>query len=157
MARPDDLRSIQVALTTIGRVQNSRRARRRIEDLAGVPIAPTTIATLAAVVALAPVRHGPIAARIGIQPSRVSKEVRILVEGGMVTESPDPHDRRAVLLDPTDKGVDAYVRYTEAAREILGDVLADWSARDVAELDRLTTRLATAFAAVAADPPEDRS
>lgn len=146
MDRDTDLHALQTALTTLGRVQHSHRARRRIEDRSGVPLGPTTISTLAAIRTLGPARHRAIARRVGLQPSRVSKEVRVLVEAGMVRERPDPDDRRAVLLTPTDKGRDAHDRYLRAAQDTLAEVLADWSDRDLHRLAQLTDRLAGAFA-----------
>jgi len=154
--RATDLLALQTALTTIGRVQHSHRARRRIEDRSGVPLGPTTIATLAAIRTSGPARHRAVAHRVGLQPSRVSKEVRVLVDAGMVTERPDPDDRRAVLLEATDKGTEAHARYLDAAQEILAEVLADWSDRDLRQLVGLTTRLAAAFARES-EPHDDRT
>jgi DNA-binding MarR family transcriptional regulator len=144
--RTADLRTLQLALTTLGRVQHSHRARRRIEDRSGVPLGPTAIATLAAICVMGPVRHRAVARRVGVQPSRVSKEVRILVDAGMVSERPDPDDRRAVLLEATDKGADAHARYLRGAEEALAEVLADWTDQDLHRLTDLTTRLAACFA-----------
>ena len=145
-SRTVDLHALQTALTTVGRVQHSHRARRRIEDRSGVPLGPTTIAALAAIRVLGPARHRVVAHRMGLQPSRVSKEVRVLVDAGMVTERPDPADRRAILLEVTEKGADAHDRYRHAAQETLAEVLDDWSDRDLHRLADLTTRLAAAFA-----------
>lgn len=155
VSRPDDIRAIQAALSTVTRVQYNRRARRLIEDRSGVPLAPTTVATLSAIGALGPVRHGAVAQRVGTQPSRISKEVRALVQAGLVTEVADPQDRRAVLLGVTDKGTDAVERYAEAARETLSEVLAELSDDEVTTLAPLLTRLATCFARAVpiADPP----
>jgi DNA-binding MarR family transcriptional regulator len=150
--RAADLHALQTALTMVGRVQHSQRARRRIEDRSGVPLGPTTISTLAAIRILGPTRHRAVARRVGLQPSRVSKEVRVLVDAGMVTERPDPADRRAVLLDATEKGAEAHDRYLDAAEEALGEVLGDWSDGDLHRLVDLTTRLAAAFARES-DPP----
>jgi DNA-binding MarR family transcriptional regulator len=144
--RTEDLRAVQAAVTTVGRVQHSHRARRQIEDRSGVPLGPTTIATLAAIHTLGPVRHRAVARRAGLQPSRVSKEVRVLVDAGMVTEHADPADRRAVLLEATEKGADAHARYVSAAEETLAEVLAGWTDRDLHRLADLTTRLAACFA-----------
>ena len=144
--RTADLQALQIALTTVGRVQHSRRARRRIEDRSGVPLGPTTIATLTAIHTLGPVRHRAVARRVGLQPSRVSKEVRVLVDAGMVTERADPADRRAVLLEATEKGAEAHDRYVDAAQETLAEVLDGWSDRDVRTLSDLVTRLAVDFA-----------
>ena len=146
MDRTTDLRTLQTALTTVGRVQHSHRARRRIEDRSGVALGPTTIATLTAIGTLGPVRHRVVARKVGLQPSRVSKEVRVLVDAGMVSERADPDDRRAVLLEATDKGADAHRRYVAAAEATLAEVLADWTDDDLHRLADLTTRLAACFA-----------
>lgn len=146
VGRREDLRAIDGAVATVARVANSHRARRRIEDRAGVPLGPTGVSALAAVHAMGPVRHGAVARRMGIQPSRVTKEVRVLVEAGLVAEWADPNDRRAVLLEVTPAGADAYRRYRRAAESALAEVLDGWSDRDVGQLATLLTRLATAFA-----------
>jgi len=152
--RASDLHALQTALTTIGRVQHSHRARRRIEDRSGVPLGPTTIATLAAIRTLGPARHRAVARRVGLQPSRVSKEVRVLVDAGMVTEHPDPADRRAVILEATEKGTDAHLRYLRAAQDTLAEVLGDWSDRDLRRVAELSTRLAAAFARAGGPDPD---
>lgn len=151
MERPDDVRAIEAAVAQLSRVAYSHRARRRIEDRAGVPLGPNAIAVLAVIHAQGPVRFGAVARRTGQQPSRVSKEVRTLVDAGFVEQTDDPDDRRAVLLVSTDKGDDAYRRYRDAAEGALAEVLGTWSDRDVHQLARLMGRLATGFA----QPPED--
>jgi DNA-binding MarR family transcriptional regulator len=95
---------------------------------------------------LGPVRHGAVALRVGTQPSRVSKEVRTLVAGGLVSESPDPDDRRAVLLRTTEKGAESLLRYLHAAQDTLGEVLADWSDTDLELFALMISRLAEYFA-----------
>jgi DNA-binding MarR family transcriptional regulator len=145
VARTTDLRSIQDSVSVIVRVQRSRRARRRLERRAGVPLAPTAIDVLAAIDKLGPTRHGAVARSVDTQPSRISKEVRALVAAGLVVESPDPHDRRAVLLRTTDAGAAALAGYLDAAQAALADTLADWDDDDVAALAALIARLAGSF------------
>lgn len=139
------MRTILDGVSTLVRVQRSRRARRPIEDRAGVALSAITVDVLSAIHVMGPVRHGPVAERVGTQPSRVSKEVRALVEAGFVRESPDPDDRRAVLLRTTRRGAAAYARYLDAANAALTAVIADWSDRDVATLAASIDRLADAF------------
>lgn len=151
MERAEDVRAVEAAVGRIARVTYSHRARRRIEDRSGVPLGPNAITVLSTVLAHAPVRFGVVARRVGLQPSRVSKEVRTLVEAGLVEQVEDPDDRRAVLLVATDKGADAHRRYRDAAEQALADVLAEWPDRDVHTLARLLGRLADGFS----NPPGD--
>ena len=142
----DDLRAINAAITTISRVSNSRRARNRIEARAGVGLGPAAIATLAAIRSLAPATNRAVAARAGLEPSRISKEVRALLADGLVEEHGDPADRRVTLLATTPAGERAYAAYHEAANAALAEVLSGWDRADVASLRSLLDRLAEGFA-----------
>jgi DNA-binding MarR family transcriptional regulator len=143
MSREDDVAAVDRALTRIGRVANSRRAARHRSRMSGVDLLPTAVATLAAVYRLGPVRLTDVAAEMDLEPSRVSKEVNRLVDGGLVDQAPDPSDRRASLLTITDSGADAWKRYRAAVDEQLTALLADWNDRDLHKLATLLDRLAT--------------
>jgi DNA-binding MarR family transcriptional regulator len=142
MGREANLRAVDAALTRIGRVANSRRAAARRARRSGVTLAPTAVATLAAVYRLGPARQSAIAEHLELEPSRVSREVRTLVDGGLVRQEDDPDDGRAVLLVATAAGREAFERYRRAADEILAESLQDWDERDLAALASLLTRLA---------------
>lgn len=51
-----------------------------------------------------PTKQIDIAARMGVTPRHVTTLVDELVAGGLVRRSPHPHDRRAVLVTPTETG-----------------------------------------------------
>ncbi len=155
MGRSDDLRAISASITLVTRVANSRRARRNIADEAGVALGPTAIATLAAIKDLGPVRHGPVARRTRVQPSRVSKEVRVLVDLGFVTERVDPDDRRAMVLEITDRGTKSYRQYHEAVERALATTLDAWTDTELRRLSADLARLAHDFAHPEADAPLD--
>lgn len=91
--------------------------------------------------ACAGVRVSTLATHLGIAP-RSATEVADALEGaGLLTRSPDPTDRRAVLLALTDEGrhtVDAVRDRRRAAAETAMDTL---SPTDRAELRRLLTAL----------------
>jgi len=142
MSRDDDVAAVDKALTRIGRAANSRRAARQRSRVSGVDLLPTAVATLAAVHRLAPVRLTEIAADIELEPSRVSKEVSRLLDAGLIEQSPDPTDRRALLLTITEAGADAWTRYRAAVDQQLERLLAGWNNRDLQRLATLLTRLA---------------
>ena len=52
----------------------------------------------------APLRLADLAARLGVTPPTASRAVDALVELGLVTRVADPHDRRALRLEPTPEG-----------------------------------------------------
>jgi DNA-binding MarR family transcriptional regulator len=142
MPRDADLHTIDAALTRIGRVANSRRASGRRARRSGVTLAPTAVATLAAIYRHGPARLTTIAEHVDLEPSRISREVRPLVEAGLVDQQPDPQDGRATLLVATAAGRDAFERYRRAADAILAESMRDWNARDLRQLADLLTRLA---------------
>jgi DNA-binding MarR family transcriptional regulator len=145
MDRSDDLRAVDAALTRIGRVANSRRASARRGRRSGVALAPTAVATLAAIYRHGPARLTTIAEHVDLEPSRISREVRPLVDAGLVEQRPDPDDRRATKLIATAAGRRAFERYRAAADEILADSIADWSDGDLHQLAGLLTRLAASL------------
>lgn len=147
MSRADDLARVDTALTRIGRLVNSRKAARYRSKRSGVDLLPTSVATLGAIVRLAPTRLTTIADATDLEPSRVSKEVTRLVDAGLVAQEPDPTDRRATLLVVTDEGHEAMRRYRSTVDEILTERLSDFDDGDLATLADLMHRLGDALAA----------
>jgi DNA-binding MarR family transcriptional regulator len=140
--RTDDLRALDLALTRIGRVANSRRAAELRAQRSGVALAPTALATLAAIYRHGPARLTTIAEHVDLEPSRISREVQRLVADGLVEQRPDPHDGRATSLRATRKGRTSFERYRAAADAVLAEAMGDWSDADLHRLTRLVTRLA---------------
>jgi DNA-binding MarR family transcriptional regulator len=145
MDRDANLRAVDAALTRIGRVANSRRASARRAHRSGVDLAPTAVATLAAIYRHGPARLRTIAEHVDLEPSRISREVGPLVEAGLVRQEADAEDRRATLLVATAAGRRAFEAYRRAADEILASSVRDWSDRDLASLATMLTRLASSL------------
>jgi DNA-binding MarR family transcriptional regulator len=147
VARADDLHALDLAITRIGRVANSRRSSELRAERSGVALTPTALATLAAVYRHGPARLTAIAEHVDLEPSRISREVRRLVADGYVEQRPDPDDGRAVSLRVTRKGRGAFERYRAAADALLAEAMADWSDADLHKLSRLVGRLAAGWGA----------
>lgn len=147
MARADDLARVDAALTRIGRLVNSRKAARYRSKRSGVDLLPTSVATLGAIIRLAPARLTAVAEATDLEPSRVSKEVSRLVDAGLVAQEPDHTDRRAALLVVTDEGHEAMRRYRATVEEILAERLAGFRDEELAALADLVGRLGEALAA----------
>lgn len=152
MDRAAALQTIDLALTRIGRVANSRRNASARAGRAGVQLSTTAVAALAAVYRHGPARLSVLADHLDLEPSRASKEMRRLLDAGLITQEPDPHDRRAAVLTVTKAGSAAFRRYRKAADEMLAEALADWSDRDLDRVARQIDRLAASLASPAAKP-----
>src|SRR5437764_11388685 len=146
MSRADDLAKVDVALTRVARIANSRRAARERSRLSGVDLLPTAVWTLAAVNRLGPVRLTDLANDMELEPSRISKEINRLAEAGLVEQQTDEADRRAIRITATEKGSDAWNRYRKAVDQQLARTLDSWSDRDITKLAALLTRLSAAVA-----------
>lgn len=98
--------------------RNTRHLRRIwAETAAPYELSPHQVRALR-VVGEEPLRPGALADRLHIAPRSATEVVDALVEAGLVERTPDPHDRRALIVAITDHG-----------RRTLDAVLAD---RDLA-------------------------
>ncbi|MDQ1643406.1 MAG: hypothetical protein QOJ90_2757, partial [Actinomycetota bacterium] len=61
---------------------------------------------------------------------------------GLLRRTPEPADRRASLLEPTDDGRALVDSVKSAFSQLMEAALADWSERDRRTLTTLLTRLA---------------
>lgn len=95
-------------------------------------------------------RLSDLAAALELDLSTVSRQVRVLVELGLVSRRADADDRRAARLALTPTGR-AELRAQRAERHrILGGALHDWPERDREHLVSLLERLAGALPGPAA-------
>lgn len=100
----------------------------------------------------APMRASALAAKLGIGPSALSRQLADLEQLGFVVRSPDPHDGRACLLSLSDQGsaylVDNYERRAETLREIL----ADWTEGEAEAASSTVQHLAATLRSAGANP-----
>ncbi|WP_435736804.1 MarR family transcriptional regulator [Cellulosimicrobium sp. PMB13] len=90
--------------------------------------------------------HGPqnvnvLAARLGLDASTVTRQVVALERAGHVRRVRDPHDGRAVLVEPTTEGLDELARHRATRATLYADVLGGWSRLDRSLLAELLGRL----------------
>ncbi|AJT68486.1 MarR family winged helix-turn-helix transcriptional regulator [Streptomyces chattanoogensis] len=86
-------------------------------------------------------RATDLAADAFLDLSTVSRQVRSLVERGLVARRPDPEDRRGTLLTATDAGRAAFEQYRRQRDAELAALLEPWPPQDRADLIRLLGRL----------------
>lgn len=83
------------------------------------------------------VRVSHLARQLGIAPRSATEVADALEAAGLLTRSPDPTDRRAVLLTLTDEGWHAVAAARERRRAAADEAVASLSPADRAELRRL--------------------
>ncbi len=97
-----------------------------------------------------PLRVTALAALLEVDLSVASRQVRSLVDAGLVQREPDPSDARAVLVSVTESGREAYASTAQRRSEVLSEVLSGWSAADrnafVSLLSRFNVELEASIA-----------
>ncbi|MGA2837551.1 MAG: MarR family transcriptional regulator [Acidimicrobiales bacterium] len=75
----------------------------------------------------APARLSDVAEDVDLDLSTVSRQVRALVDAGLITRVPDPADGRAALLSLTEQGAAALEGVSESRRRALAEAIAGWT------------------------------
>jgi DNA-binding MarR family transcriptional regulator len=88
-----------------------------------------------------PARATHLAAALLMDLSVVSRQVRSLVQRGLVERRPDPDDRRGTLLTPTDAGRKQFEEYRRQSEARFAALLRSWPPEDRYQLVRLIGRL----------------
>jgi len=120
----------------------ARRLRRAYaEALIDADVSPGQARALRAVLEDGAVRPSALAERLRIAPRSATEVIDALEERGLVAREPDPDDRRATLVRPTD-AASSQLALVDRLREAQNErFLADLSERDRAALARILRRL----------------
>lgn len=123
-------------------VHVSRVQRRRFRELlAPWNLSPHQARALRGVSEGAATRVTDLADRLRIAPRSATEVADGLESRGLITRTPDPHDRRAVLLEATPAGRRLLTEIDTARAADARAFLGRLSAEDRAELARLLRRL----------------
>lgn len=74
-----------------------------------------------------PIRLSELAEAVELDLSTVSRQMRDLVNGGLITKVPDPHDGRSSFLSLSARGAAVLESVSEARREALAEAITEWS------------------------------
>jgi DNA-binding MarR family transcriptional regulator len=77
------------------------RTARRMRQEAGSELSPSLVAALSTIERHGPMTPSEVAARERIQRPTATRILARLEQSGLVTRTPDPHDRRSSLVAPT--------------------------------------------------------
>ncbi|MEW2397271.1 MarR family transcriptional regulator [Streptomyces sp. NPDC046862] len=142
-----DLIEIERALTRIAYLAGRARQHERLMTEAGLSLDRAAAAILRHIAESDPLRPGVLAARLSVEASHVTRQLRQLEGAGYVTRVPDPDDRRAQRVQLTETGLVAVERMQDVRRRGMQTALADWSPEDLAQLATLFHRLVDDFVA----------
>ncbi|MDG4763425.1 MarR family winged helix-turn-helix transcriptional regulator [Solwaraspora sp. WMMD406] len=88
-----------------------------------------------------PARLSVLAEDLALDISTVSRQVAALEAAGLATRTPDPTDRRASVIAPTELGQQVFARNRAIWLAEIRVLMAGWTAAERAELTRLLTQL----------------
>lgn len=107
----------------------SRILARQIEVCCCSEVTPAQCHALLGLEESGPLPHGELAAVLQVDASTLSRTMDQLVRKGLVVRQPHPTDRRAMLLELSEQGVQVAAAIHESAdtlyRDILGEIPVD--------------------------------
>jgi DNA-binding MarR family transcriptional regulator len=107
-----------------------RLARQFNETSTGAGLTPTQYSVLALVRVRGPLGLAELTELEGLNPTMLSRIVKVLDERGLIRRLPDPSDMRAARVEVTPEGA----RLHEQVREQRTQVLSEWLERLPAEI-----------------------
>ncbi|MFZ3560617.1 MULTISPECIES: MarR family winged helix-turn-helix transcriptional regulator [unclassified Streptomyces] len=122
-------------LVRFSRLLTAYRQKARLESRAGERV------LLAKLVRDGERRATDLAAATFLDLSTVSRQVRAMVDKGLVERRPDPEDRRGALLRATAAGTAAFEEYRRQRDAGFARLLEPWPEEDRYQLIRLLSRL----------------
>ncbi|WP_247828091.1 MarR family winged helix-turn-helix transcriptional regulator [Arthrobacter antioxidans] len=99
-----------------------------------------------------PLRASALAARLGIGPSALSRQLSDLEQYGFVVRTPDPMDGRACLLSLSPQGRACLAETYERRAETLRAILADWTESEAEAASLSVQQLTVALRAAGPHP-----
>jgi len=145
MAQLDPLKELHEALLQIVAVLNRPQGDNLILSRAGVSLDTALFPLLVRVSIQHNVTIGALAEQVGRDYSTVSRQVARLQTLGLVRSELSDTDRRQRLLGVTAAGKQAIKKIDRARNAVMSETLAGWSQAEIAQLARMTTRLAAAM------------
>jgi DNA-binding MarR family transcriptional regulator len=145
-----DLIRLDRAMIRIWRDSKQRTTR------SNSPLEGAGFALLGCLELMAPARLSDLAGMLRLDASTVSRQVRSLEQAGLITREPDPNDRRATRLLPTELGREELLHQRRERHAVLATAMRSWTTTERDTLVTLIERLAAdveTSAASRASPP----
>jgi DNA-binding MarR family transcriptional regulator len=145
MKQGDPLKELHEALLQIVSVLNRPQGDNMILNRAGVSLDTALFPLLVRVSMQRNLTIGALADQVGRDYSTVSRQVTRLQALGLVHPELSETDRRQRLLSVTAAGRNTIKKIDRARKSVMSEALDGWSQAEIAELARMTTRLAAAM------------
>ena len=132
---------VRTGLTRLGRLLSSRRVHVGMAGAAGVELAEQPMNVLRALAERESISIGELARVAHMDTGAVSRQVRVLEDGGLAVRSASPQHRSIVLVECTDEGRVVAQRFERVRKAQLNRALESWSDEERETLGRLLVRL----------------
>ena len=132
---------LQIAIVDLQRITNSRKLHGLRAARAGVTISPVAGSVLRHIVEEGPLRPALLAERMRMQPSALSRQLKVLESEGCIERVPIPGDKRGWLVRVTQRGRGIVQRLERADEDIIADQLRSWTTADLDTLNDLLDQL----------------
>lgn len=136
------LERFQRAMAGLFRHGTLQRLHEQVSVAAGIDCERACFLVMRRVISEGPIRVTDLARDLGLDPSTISRHLRVIEGRGWVERRPDSVDRRATLVAATEEGQTIVARLETERRRLLAEVLAGWDDHDRELLFDLTERFA---------------
>jgi DNA-binding MarR family transcriptional regulator len=134
-------RRLNDAISALHRFAGSRKLDAMHAERAGVDLNLAAYGVLAKVVEHGPVSLGELSKLTHMQPSALSRQVRLLEEGDHISRSAGSDDARVALVSVTAAGRDAHRRLRDANEALLARQLRGWTEAELVDVAEKIERL----------------
>jgi len=135
------LGEVRLGLNRLGRLLSSRRVHAGMAGAARVVLPQQAMAVLRALSDREAVPVGDLAKAARMDTGAVSRQVRLLVDEGLVERHPSPQHGSIVLVVATEEGRKMAQRFENVRSAQLSRALKTWTPEERVELGRLLLRL----------------
>jgi DNA-binding MarR family transcriptional regulator len=143
-------RSLNEAIGALSRFTRSPRLDAVHAERSGIDLNLAAYDVLGHVITNGPMSLSELSRLAHMQPSALSRQVKLLEDGGHITRTARADDARVSLVRATDRGRDAHARIRTVNDDLLAHQLANWTD---AELDHLASQIQRLLADLRADLP----
>lgn len=140
----DDAPGIASALNAIVATGNSTTFRKLLIDGSAFPLPDDTPSFLLfnQLIYRGAARPTDMADAIDVSKSYVSRIVSRMEAAGLIVRAPDPVDDRSLIIALTEYGREIAQSVVRAGEQMFSSIAEDWSADELATLERLIVKLA---------------
>jgi DNA-binding MarR family transcriptional regulator len=141
MPSASTFRNLNDAIGALNRFSQSRKLGPIHAAKSGVDLNLAAYGVLSQVIAHGPVTLSELAKHTHMLPSALSRQVKLLEDGGYIDRSLDPDDARVSVVRVTSRGRDAHRRIRKANEDLLAHQLEGWTDAELDHVSDLLHRL----------------